>query len=88
MAALLPAAARAAVAGTRDAEINAVYNQIVAQRIQRSPEFATSLGFDKGPNAALKHRLSDGSAAAKARNLADTKAAIAKIEVFEPASLS
>lgn len=88
LAALLPAAARAAVAGTRDAEINAVYNQIVAARIQRSPEFATSLGFDKGPNAALKHQLSDTSPAAKARNLADTKAAIAKIEAFAPDSLS
>lgn len=88
LAALLPAAARAAVAGTRDTEINAVYNQIVAERIQRSPEFATSLGFDKGPNAALKHKLSDGSPAAKARNLADTKAAIAKIEAFDPATLS
>ncbi|WP_232318593.1 DUF885 family protein, partial [Sphingomonas sp. TDK1] len=65
-----------------------VYNQIVAERIQRSPEFATSLGFDKGPNAALKHKLSDGSAAAKARNLADTKAAIARIEAFDPATLS
>ncbi|NLS29341.1 hypothetical protein S2M10_43650 [Sphingomonas sp. S2M10] len=88
LAALIPAAARAAVAGTRDAEINAVYNQIVAQRIQRSPEFATSLGFDKGPNAPLKHKLSDGSPAAKARNLADTKAAIAKVEAFDPATLS
>lgn len=88
LAALLPAAARAAVAGTRDAEINAIYNQIVAERIQRSPEFATSLGFDKGPNAALKHKLSDGSPAAKARNLADTKAAIGKIEAFDPATLS
>ncbi|WP_333570840.1 DUF885 domain-containing protein [Sphingomonas sp.] len=88
LAALLPAAARAAVAGTRDAEINAVYNQIVAERIQRSPEFATSLGFDKGPNAPLKHKLSDGSPAAKARNLADTKAAIARIEAFDPAALS
>nr|WP_211091234.1 DUF885 family protein [Sphingomonas sp. S2M10] len=85
---MIPAAARAAVAGTRDAEINAVYNQIVAQRIQRSPEFATSLGFDKGPNAPLKHKLSDGSPAAKARNLADTKAAIAKVEAFDPATLS
>lgn len=88
LAALIPAAARAAVAGTRDGEINAVYNQIVMERIQRSPEFATSLGFDKGPNAALKHKLSDGSPAAKARNLADTKAAIARIEAFDPASLS
>lgn len=88
LAALLPAAARAAVAGTRDAEINAVYNQIVMARIQRSPEFATSLGFDKGPNAALKHQLSDTSPAAKARNLADTKAAITKIESFAPDSLS
>ncbi|WP_294331359.1 DUF885 family protein [uncultured Sphingomonas sp.] len=88
LAALIPATARAAVAGTRDAEINAVYNQIVAERIQRAPEFATSLGFDKGPNAALKHRLSDGSPAAKARTLADTKAAIAKIEAFDPATLS
>lgn len=88
LAALIPAAARAAVADTRDAEINAVYNQIVAERLQRSPEFATSIGFDKGANAALKHKLNDGSPAAKARTLADTKAAIAKIEAFDPASLS
>ena len=51
-------------------------------------ELATSLGLDKGANAALKHRLSDDSPAAKARNHAESKAAIATIDKVDAARLS
>lgn len=88
LVALLPAAARAAQAGTKDGELNAYYTQLVMKAVQRSPQLATQIGFDKGPNAALKHRLNDRSPAFRAQTLADTKAAIARIQSYDPASLS
>ncbi|MES2444783.1 MAG: DUF885 family protein [Pseudomonadota bacterium] len=87
----LPAFARQAApaaAGPGDAATNALFNEIVMRVIQRSPELATSVGFDKGPNAHLKHELADRSPEARARNLADTKQGIAKIEAIDPATLS
>jgi len=89
--ALLPYTARsqqAAAAAPGDAALNKIFNDVVMRAIQRSPELATSIGFDKGPNAHLKHALSDPSPAAKARNLADTKQAIAAIQAVDPATLS
>ena len=85
--ALVPAALRAQPA-SGDAPLNATFDRIFADRLQRSPEFATSLGLDKGPNAALKHRLSDRSPAAKAANQAKLKQAIATIDAVPEASLS
>ncbi|RYY45832.1 MAG: DUF885 domain-containing protein [Sphingomonadales bacterium] len=53
--------------------------------IQRSPELATSVGFDRGP---LKRQLTDRSPEAKARSHAETKAARARIAAVDPATLS
>lgn len=75
-------------AGPGDAGLNAIFNDILMKSIARSPELATQIGFDKGPNAAAKGKLSDRSPAAKAAALADTRAALAKIEAIDPASLS
>ncbi|KQN25124.1 Tat pathway signal protein [Sphingomonas sp. Leaf33] len=89
---LVPAKALAAqakpAAGARDAALDAQFNRIFMEAGMRSPELATSLGFDKGPGAPLKRRLADRSPAARAENLARTKAAIATIEGFDPATLS
>jgi uncharacterized protein (DUF885 family) len=82
----LPAFAQTAASG--DAAINKIFNDVVTRAIQRSPELATSTGFDKGPNAHLKHELSDPSPEAKARNLAETRQAIAAITAIDPATLS
>ncbi|MES2337080.1 MAG: DUF885 family protein [Pseudomonadota bacterium] len=86
--AMLPNAAMALQARPGDAALNATFTRIFMEAAQRSPELATSLGFDKGPGAPLKHRLSDRSLAAKKANLARTKAGIAAIEAIDPAGLS
>jgi uncharacterized protein (DUF885 family) len=92
--ALLPrgAAAQAAAAGTPpvagDARLNAVFDKTFNRLIQRAPEFATSLGLDKGANAGLKHKLSDVSQAAKARDNAELKQTIAELTAIDPKGLS
>ncbi|THG41620.1 DUF885 domain-containing protein [Sphingomonas olei] len=71
-----------------DAQLNSLFDKVFAQTLQRSPELATSLGMDKGANAALKHRLTDQSAAGKASARAELKQAIAAIRAVDPAPLS
>jgi uncharacterized protein (DUF885 family) len=82
------AQAVAPAAAPGDATITALYNKLFLEFLQRSPEFATQLGLDKGGAAPLKHRLSDNSAATRAANLAKMKEGIAAIEAVAPASLS
>ena len=91
--ALVPEALRAQrstalPASPADAKLNALFDKIFAQTLQRSPELATSLGMDKGANAALKRQLSDGSAAGKAAARAELKQAIAAVRAVDPAPLS
>lgn len=90
-----PAAARAfqaaaakPAAGPGDAGLNAIFDDVLRKTIQRSPELATSIGFDKGPGAALKRQLTDRSPAAKAKAQAETRNALARIEAVDPATLS
>ncbi len=86
---LLPAAAQAqASAGTSDTALNAAFDMIFKEAVQRSPELATSLGFDKGPGAPLKHKLAERDGAARAATLARTKAGIATIKAIAPDGLS
>ncbi len=77
-----------AAAGPGDAALNATFDRIFMEAVQRSPELATSLGLDKGPGAPLKRRLSDRSLAAKQANLARTKAALTAVRATDPATLS
>ncbi|OWK30679.1 DUF885 domain-containing protein [Sphingomonas mucosissima] len=91
--ALVPEALRAQrstalPASPADAKLNALFDKIFAQTLQRSPELATSLGMDKGANAALKRQLSDGSTAGKAAARAELKQAIAAVRAVDPAPLS
>jgi uncharacterized protein (DUF885 family) len=88
--ALLPraAGAQAAPAAPGDPRLNAVFDRTFARLLQRAPELATSLGMDKGPNAALKHKLSDESPAAKARDQAELRATIAELTAIKPEGLS
>ncbi|HET9511219.1 MAG TPA: DUF885 family protein [Sphingomonas sp.] len=74
--------------GSGDAALNALFDTTFREAVMRSPELATSLGLDKGPGAPLKRRLSDRSPAARAANLARTKAAIAAIDKVDGATLS
>ena len=49
-----PALAAATKAGSGEAKLNAIFQQIFQDRVRNAPELASSLGLDKGPNAALK----------------------------------
>ncbi len=76
------------VAGPADERLNVLFDAFMQEDLQARPESATMLGLDKGPNAALRHRLSDNSeaglAAGRARNASQLKA----LEGFDAQGLS
>ena len=74
--------------GPGDAALDAAFTTSFQQAVANSPELSTSLGFDKGPGAALKHRLSDRSAAGKAAAVARTRTTASVIRAIDPATLS
>jgi uncharacterized protein (DUF885 family) len=88
LAATLPAAALAQPTGSGDAALNALFEEIFQETVQSSPELATSLGLDKGANAALKGRLSPRTLAERARQLARVKDALAKLAQVDRRALS
>jgi len=94
-AALLPLAespvfaAATAEPGGGDARLNALFEEIFEDRVRHSPELASSLGLDKGPNAALKSKLDTRpQAQAREEDLARTRRAIAQLKAINPATLS
>lgn len=89
LAATLPAGALAQPrTGSGDAALNALFERIHQQNVQRSPELATSLGLDKDSNAGLKSRLNPRTLAERARVLAQTKAALAELAAVDRGTLS
>lgn len=78
----------AATPSPGDARLNAVFDQVLAETVRESPEFATSLGFDTGRNADLRHKLGDNSYGAIARDLARSRKAHAMVSAVDPATLS
>jgi uncharacterized protein (DUF885 family) len=86
----MPAIAAATTkAGSADARLNSLFEQIFQERVRNSPSLASSLGLDKGPNAALKSRLdTDPAPIARAKNLARNRRAIAQLRAISPATLS
>jgi len=84
---ILPSAAQAQGA-SGDAAINALFEQIFQESVRNSPERASSLGLDKGPNAALKSKLSPNTAAERLADLARNRRAIAALQRISPATLS
>ena len=95
LAAILPALrgtaaiAQPAPAGSGDARLDALFEQIFQERVKRYPGFATSLGLDKGDNAHLKSELDVRPiAVARAEDLASQKNELARIKAIPPASLS
>jgi len=94
-AALLPLAEAPALAivtskaGSGDARLSAAFDRIFQERVQNSPSLASSLGLDKGPNAALKARFdTDTAPVARAKNLKRNHRAIAELRAIAPATLS
>ncbi len=84
---ILPSAAFAQGA-SGDTAINALFESIFQENLKHSPELASSLGLDKGPNAAWKSMLSPNTAAERRASLARTKKALAALRAVDPASLS
>jgi uncharacterized protein (DUF885 family) len=79
----VPPALAQAGAGTEDAKLRALLDRFVYERLNESPEQATSLGLDTGERAALRSKLSDNSAAGEARRRARTgaeKTALSQID--------
>ncbi|MDB5455936.1 MAG: hypothetical protein JWP92_1521 [Caulobacter sp.] len=87
LAGALPAYA-ATPTGTADAALRAMLDRFFYGRLDDAPEQATRLGLDTGPRAGLKARLTDESAAGRARDLARAKAELAELSRFDTAGLS
>ncbi len=93
-AALLPLAetplfASGAAPSNEDANLDRLFDQIFEERVRTSPQLASSLGLDKGPNAALKSRLETRPLATVRREqLARNQKAIAEVTAVSPAKLS
>ena len=84
-----PALAAVTKPGSNDAKLNALFAQIFQERVRTSPELATSLGLDKGPNAALKSKFdTDSAPAQRSKSLARNRRAIAELKAISPATLS
>jgi uncharacterized protein (DUF885 family) len=82
-------AAVAAQPGAADAKLDAVFEDIFQDRVRHMPELASSLGLDKGPNAALKSKLDTRpGAAARHEDLARTQRGIARLKAASPTALS
>ena len=89
--ALLPLAEAPAFAqaASSDARLNALFDEIFQERVRNSPELASSLGLDKGPNADLKSKLDTRPApVARSENLARNRRAIARLQAISPSTLS
>jgi uncharacterized protein (DUF885 family) len=77
-----------AQAASGDAALNAVFTKSMMQTLQRSPEFATYAGFDKGPMAPLKSKLSPRTAARREEDAALARGILAELKAIDPATLS
>jgi uncharacterized protein (DUF885 family) len=83
------ALAQTAAGASGDAALNAIFEDIFQERIANSPELATSLGLDKGPDAPLKSKLdTDPAAVARSKDLARNRKAIARLNAVNAATLS
>ncbi len=82
-AALATAAPAFAQLTGEDARLRALLDQMFEARVDDSPRFATSLGLDKGARAALKSKLDDNSAAAKARRLEQARGWVTDLKAVD-----
>lgn len=85
MAAFSAAPAWARPAGSA---LDALFDSFFAEGLKMRPESATLLGFDKGANAALRSKLSDGSAAGQAAAKALTQSQLERLEAVDIAALT
>ena len=83
----LPGAVSAA-ARSRDADFRAMLDRFFYERLQDSPEQATSLGLDTGARAGLKSRLDDTSRAGEAKQFARARQELAALKSVRRDALS
>jgi uncharacterized protein (DUF885 family) len=74
-------------AGSAEAHVNALLDEIAEHLLQLFPERATSLGIDTGPRSGLRARLTDSSAAGQERIAATLRADLARVNAIDPAGL-
>ena len=61
--------------------LNALFEDIFQERVRTSPKLATSLGLDKGRNAALKSKLdTDPGPVSRNKELARDRRALARLK--------
>jgi uncharacterized protein (DUF885 family) len=87
-AALLTAAPALAQAGSEDAKLRAMLDQMYEAQIDESPRRATSLNLDKGARAALKSQLDDNSLEARAKRLERTRGRMQQLQTIDRSKLS
>jgi uncharacterized protein (DUF885 family) len=85
-----PAAVASASAGPRinEEQATTLLDSVAANLLALSPETATSLGIDKGANAALRSQLSDRTPAGQARLAAVINADLARVNAVDASALS
>jgi uncharacterized protein (DUF885 family) len=83
--------ARAALAAAPDSEgarLTAIYERIYDMLLDQDPEFATSLGADKGDRAAAKAKLADRSPAGIKQGHNVYRTGLKELKTIDPAKLS
>ncbi len=72
-----------------DAKLNALFEEIFNEQVANSPEQATSLGLDKGANAALKSKLdTDTGPVSRSKDLVRNRKALDRLKAVNPSTLS
>ena len=87
-AAVLAAPVWAEAPATGNPELAKLFDAFFQENLRRNPEGATQLGFDKGPNADLKSKLTDRGPDERARNKADNDGQLARLKAIDRRSLS
>ncbi|HEV2532408.1 DUF885 domain-containing protein [Phenylobacterium sp.] len=84
----LPRVGAAQVAAPAASPLAPLFDQFFQERLRLRPEAATQIGLDKGPNAALKGKLSDQSPAGIAAAKAQTADQLRRLKAIDRARLS
>ena len=81
-------AAQSAAANPQEAKLAALFERIMNETLDRSPETVTSLGLDKGDRLAAKGKLDDRSLGAWQGDIARNSAQLAALKAIDRAQLT
>ncbi|MGH6633253.1 MAG: hypothetical protein ACREB0_07830, partial [Sphingopyxis sp.] len=88
LAGVRPRAAFAAATDSEGARLTAIYERIYDMLLDQDPEFATSLGADKGDRAAAKAKLADRSPAGIKKGHDLYRTGLKELKTIDPKKLS